>query len=282
MKRQIRSSVAIALVSIGTLGVGRSALAQATVVSLPASEDTTLYAENVALSNGRGPTMFAGSTASGAIRRLLIRFDVTGAIPAHAKIQSAKIRLRMTKTNAGATAQSLFAVTAPWGEETSNAGDPGGGGTPATAGDATWRFSSFNTTSWASLGGDFLAAASASTTVTAIGDYSWSSARLAADVQSWIDAGSNNGWELIGNESALFTSKQCASRESLTPAARPALEVAYLCGTDFDRDGFTTGDDFDAFVAAFEFGGLGSDFDGDGFVTGDDFDAYVVSFELGC
>ena len=118
--------------------------------------------------------------------------------------------------------------------------------------------------------------------MTAIGDYSWSSARLAADVQSWIDAGSNNGWELIGNESALFTSKQCASRESLTPAARPALEVAYLCGTDFDRDGFTTGDDFDAFVAAFEFGGLGSDFDGDGFVTGDDFDAYVVSFELGC
>jgi len=54
------------------------------------------------------------------------------------------------------------------------------------------------------------------------------------------------------------------------------------CSIDFDGDGFPTGDDFDAFVAAFELGDLSSDFDGDGFVTGDDFDAYVALFELGC
>lgn len=54
------------------------------------------------------------------------------------------------------------------------------------------------------------------------------------------------------------------------------------CATDFDGDGFQTGDDFDAFVVAFEAGDISSDFDGDGFPTGDDFDAYVALFEQGC
>jgi len=54
------------------------------------------------------------------------------------------------------------------------------------------------------------------------------------------------------------------------------------CPADFDGDGFLTGDDFDAFVAAFELGDIVSDFDGDGFVTGEDFDAFVAAFEAGC
>ncbi len=55
-----------------------------------------------------------------------------------------------------------------------------------------------------------------------------------------------------------------------------------VCSTDFDCDGFVTGDDFDSYVAAFELGDISSDFDGDGFVTGDDFDAFVAAFEAGC
>ncbi len=54
------------------------------------------------------------------------------------------------------------------------------------------------------------------------------------------------------------------------------------CAVDFDGDGFPTGDDFDAYVAAFELGDPSSDYDGDGFVTGDDFDAFVADFEAGC
>ncbi len=54
------------------------------------------------------------------------------------------------------------------------------------------------------------------------------------------------------------------------------------CPADFDGDGFVTGDDFDAYVAAFEAGNATADFDGDGFVTGDDFDGFVVQFEAGC
>jgi len=60
------------------------------------------------------------------------------------------------------------------------------------------------------------------------------------------------------------------------------IEFRQGCPSDFDKDGFVTGDDFDAYVAAFELGDLSADFDHDGFVTGDDFDAYVVAFESGC
>jgi len=55
-----------------------------------------------------------------------------------------------------------------------------------------------------------------------------------------------------------------------------------VCSSDFDSDGFVTGEDFDAYVAAFEAGDLIADFDRDSFVTGEDFDAFVAAFEAGC
>ncbi len=61
-----------------------------------------------------------------------------------------------------------------------------------------------------------------------------------------------------------------------------AAEGGGGCPSDFDRDGFVTGDDFDGYVTAFEAGNGSADFDRDGFVTGDDFDRYVVAFEGGC
>jgi len=54
------------------------------------------------------------------------------------------------------------------------------------------------------------------------------------------------------------------------------------CRSDYNGDGFVTGDDFDAFVLAFELGSPSADFNLDGFVSGDDYDAYVVAFEAGC
>ncbi len=54
------------------------------------------------------------------------------------------------------------------------------------------------------------------------------------------------------------------------------------CPADFDGDGFPTGDDFTAYVVAFEAGDLTTDMDCDGFPTGDDFTIYVVAFEAGC
>jgi len=55
-----------------------------------------------------------------------------------------------------------------------------------------------------------------------------------------------------------------------------------VCRSDFNADGFVTGEDFDGFVDEFELGGPGADYDLNGFVTGDDFDAFVAAFETGC
>ena len=55
-----------------------------------------------------------------------------------------------------------------------------------------------------------------------------------------------------------------------------------VCAADFDCDGFVSGLDYDAFVAAFESGSWLAEFDGDGLVTGIDFDLFVAAFESGC
>jgi hypothetical protein len=54
------------------------------------------------------------------------------------------------------------------------------------------------------------------------------------------------------------------------------------CPADFDGDGFVTGIDFDAFVAAFENGDQSADYDNDCFVSGPDFDQFVSDYEAGC
>jgi len=59
-------------------------------------------------------------------------------------------------------------------------------------------------------------------------------------------------------------------------------KIAVRCPSYFDRDGFVTGDDFDAYFTTFVLGNIATDFDFDGFVSGDDFDAYVLAFEAGC
>ncbi len=66
------------------------------------------------------------------------------------------------------------------------------------------------------------------------------------------------------------------------PSSEVTLTFNEPCPSDFDHDGFVTGDDFDKYVVAFEQGDDTADFDFDGFVTGDDFDSYVLAFEAGC
>ncbi len=75
-----------------------------------------------------------------------------------------------------------------------------------------------------------------------------------------------------------------ANRNRLTVATqgRGAWTAPVIILADFNGDGFVTGEDFDAFVSAFELGSITADFNKDGFVTGEDFDAYVEAFQAGC
>lgn len=54
------------------------------------------------------------------------------------------------------------------------------------------------------------------------------------------------------------------------------------CPSDFNGDGFVSGEDFDQFIGLFVAGDQAADFDRNTFVTGDDFDGFVIAFERGC
>ncbi|HRK20523.1 MAG TPA: DNRLRE domain-containing protein [Fimbriimonadaceae bacterium] len=216
---------AIASAGVASMAAGASAI----VINIGSLKDNTLYeSASGALSSGAGPTMFAGKTATGAIRRGLIAFDIAGNVPVGATINSATLRLNMTNTAGGAAPVALHRSLQNWGEGTSNAGVGGGMGAAATNGDATWVHTFFNTSNWSSLGGSFSASASASTSVDGIGLYSWNSAQLTADVQSMLNnPGGNFGWILRGDESSNLTAKRFETRESASASLRPILVVEY-------------------------------------------------------
>ncbi len=199
-------------------------------VSLVSDRDNTIYNDAAGpLSNGAGNGIFCGRPLSGSIRRGLLHWDLS-AIPPNATVTSVQVQLSMAQSIAGATNVALHKLSADWGEGTSVAPSGGGGGAPPTTGDATWQDRFYNVTPWTTQGGDFVATASAQTSVNAVGNYSWgSTAALVADVQSWIGSpGANFGWILIGQETGgTPSSKRFESRESPTPANRPKLVVAY-------------------------------------------------------
>ena len=134
----------------------------------------------------------------------------------------------MSMTPTGAVTVELHKLLADWGEGTSHAPMGEGDGAPATPNDATWRHRFFDTIFWTTQGGDFSATVSASQSVDTTGQYTWSSAQMVADVQSWVDnAASNFGWLVLGDESEAATAKRFDTRESASP---PMLTIEYTAG----------------------------------------------------
>jgi hypothetical protein len=207
----------------------------ADVRSISASKDNTLY-ETAAgdVSNGAGQVFFAGHTGTitNSIRRGLIAFDVAGSIPAGSTINSVTLRLHLTRVPAVpvATVISLHRVLANWGEGASDPAGQEGGGAPAEVNDATWLYRFFNTTLWAVQGGEFVTTASASRQVLDIGPYSWGpSAGMRTDVQSWLNNPAGNfGWMLRGDEVTVGSAHGFDTRQGLTAADRPVLDVTYM------------------------------------------------------
>jgi hypothetical protein len=137
---------------------------------------------------------------------------------------SLSMNMSMTASGTPRTIE-LHRLLADWGEGTSHAGGGEGGGAPATPNDATWRHRFYDTIFWTTQGGDFSVTVSASQSVGLAGQYTWSSAPMVADVQSWLDnPASNFGWLVLGDESAAATAKRFDTRESASP---PVLSIQY-------------------------------------------------------
>ncbi len=198
------------------------------------SRDNTLYdSATGAISYGAGSQMVVGRTAGGAIRRGLIAFDVAGALPASATITGATLRLYNEMTTSSAVTVSLHRATSNWGEGTSTTPANAGQGAPSTPNDATWIHTFFPGSNWATPGGDFVAVASASTSVGASGAaYTWSSSQLLADVQAWrMNPASNFGWVVRANEATFPTAKGFGTKENSDPNFAPHLIVTYIMGS---------------------------------------------------
>src|SRR6266446_5247783 len=221
-----------ALTLAGVLGGIGLSLASAATIDINPIKDNTLYEYVPAdgdRSNALGNHFFAGETAVGEIRRGVLAFDIAGNIPAGSTITGVSLSLNMSRTPSDtARIVELHVLLADWGEGTSIAPGEEGDGAPATPNDATWRHRFFDTIFWTNEGGDFSVIVSASQSVGPIGQYTWSSAQMVADVQSWLDnATSNFGWLVLGDESTSLTSKRFDTRESASP---PVLTIQYIAG----------------------------------------------------
>lgn len=220
----------------------------AATVEIPSSRDNTLYAEGGATSNGAGERVFAGTTKDGFVRRGLLLFDIAGSVPAGATILSVELELYCSKAAPGSSAQTvaLHRVLADWGEAGSDGGFEEGQGAPAQPGDATWTNRFFGqATPWSAQGGDFAAAASATTSVGAPGlFYTWTSSQLTSDAQSWLDDPSSNfGWILRGNEVTIRTTRRFDSGSIEVDLFRPVLTVEYEEGGPTTPGAVPDGDD---------------------------------------
>jgi hypothetical protein len=200
-------------------------------IVLGPSKDNTLYQSSAGnISNGAGDSFFAGlvgSRGGSAIRRGLIAFDIADNIPARSTINNVTLTLYMLQTQSGAQTMQLRDVLADWGEGTSVGT---GMGAPATTNDATWIYRFYNTTAtWTNAGGDFATTASASTSVSGVGFYTWgSTTQMVADVQNWLDHPTNNfGWLVLGNDAATGSAKRFASKENPVSTEQPTLTIDY-------------------------------------------------------
>ena len=215
---------AIALV-VSLAGFGS---ASANIINIMPSKDNTLYEYDPAEgdhSNGAGFRFFAGENAMGELRRGVLAFDIAGTIPAGSTITAVSLSMNMSMTPTGAVTVELHKLLADWGEGTSHAPMGEGDGAPATPNDATWRHRFFDSVFWTTQGGDFSPTVSASQSVAGIGQYTWSSTQMVADVQSWLDnPGSNFGWLVLGDETGGATAKRFDTRESASP---PVLTIQY-------------------------------------------------------
>jgi hypothetical protein len=223
-KRLFALAVAAALSSLG------GSLASAGIVNINPSKDNTLYQYDPLdgdHSNALGFHFFAGETGMNELRRGVLAFDIAGNVPSGSTITVVSLNVNMSRTPTNtAYVVELHRLLADWGEGTSVAPGEEGDGAPATPNDATWRHRFFDTTFWSTQGGDFSATVSASQMVGQVGQYTWSSAQMVADVQAWLDnPASNFGWLVLGDETAIATAKRFDTRESASP---PMLTIEFI------------------------------------------------------
>jgi len=197
------------------------------------TSDTSIYADRPNNGNGGGVHLFSGATLS-SVRRVLIRFDLD-ILPEGITAQEAELRLTVNRSGPSSTdddMHTLHRVTQAWGEGNADAGEPGGNGTAAGDGAATWNASMRNLTEWANPGGDFAEDPSgmAAFSRDEQARVSISGPGMADDINDWlVNPDTNHGWILIGAEDGNRNARRFDSSESGNEP--PALFISFTVDT---------------------------------------------------
>ncbi|HUL01807.1 MAG TPA: hypothetical protein VLV16_01105 [Gemmatimonadales bacterium] len=219
----------IILVALASFAVS----VHAATVSIPCARHNTLYQESGALSNGSGPTILAGrylqwqTLNAYELRRALVYFPVSSAVPAGAIITGVDLQLYCSRPAAGpGTPTSLYRVGSNWGSASSDAGDPGDLGASAQTGDATWVNNFYPYSTWP---GDYVLHFSTGIPATPLGPVhigmGGMPGLMGQDVQAWLDnPAANFGWVLLGDESTMTETVNVFT-------AHPVLVVSYVMPT---------------------------------------------------
>ena len=223
-------SLFLLLVGLAVVGFGGAIDSLAASATLHPTADATLFEAAPDNNLGDSGSFMAGLRPKGGRSRGLVRFDLS-TVPANATITSVSLGLTVVRTPSPAANSSfeLHKMLQSWGQEGNKSSS--GGGAPASPGEVTWNSRSSSLTPWTTPGGssgtDFASASSASQFVGGNALYTFSSASLLSDVQSWYSTPSENfGWMLMSSgESVSRTIRRFGSRES--GASAPALTIQY-------------------------------------------------------
>ena len=220
--RILRAAAAIA--------VAIPSLSAQTTTTIVVDKDTALYESATGtLANGGGTILFAGLTGQPAIRRVLLHFDVASAIPAGARVLSARLEVTVISSTLPNPVATAHRLTQSWSEGTTVAGGGQGSGGTAQAGDATWLHTDYPNAFWNTPGGDFAAQPSFSMPLAIGSSVSSPLPGLIDDVQDWLDnPGNNFGWLVKGDETVPGGAVRMHSRESANTTNHSRLIVSYL------------------------------------------------------
>jgi hypothetical protein len=209
---------------------------RADVANVSPAQDTGLFDLNPLNNFGAAPNVVVGATASGRVGRMLLEFDVAGAIPAGATINSVTLRLADVSSQGDTYVSSTFSLhraLVDWNGGTNV-------GNTATAGSATWDYRVFETINWGASGGlsgvDYLASASAGISLSQLvstngpgTNFRGSTPQLVTDVQDWLNnPGTNFGWFLVSSaELSPRSARRLGTTENSAAGSRPLLTIDF-------------------------------------------------------
>ena len=192
----------------------QTSVCNAQTVNLDATEDTTIYSENVDNNGGGHAFSIAGTANNGNERRSLLQFDLSGIAPG-SLVNSASLDLDITQVgNTGGTFQ-LFRLDTDWAEGRG----VGNQGAAALAGEATWNSAEFGSVDW-TPGGSFFPQLLSEVSITSTGEASFSSSDNFIDaIQSIVDDPTQNFGFLISSSSGAGSAIRIGSREGGSAAS---------------------------------------------------------------